>query len=239
VYSLLPYTTFILKRSFLLENAVNRSPQRLGQVLRSKKHILDLPTEPLDLRDAQNANPTALSPPALSRQLVSRVDHGHRHMGDRHTWTIALDTDGIRQPTKSTIPSTYASFRIIPEPNPPPIEDNHGRLRDTPSYYYVLFNSVAAPCLKYEYLVDPTDGGNPACSIVARRYEEISFTQIEALEDVEKPPRWMSNGSTSLRHGWEKFGCEVPVSWKWYDDEVEELLRSRWDRDSPLEGRLI
>ena len=170
---------------------------------------------------------------------MSRVDHGHRRMGDRHTWTIALNTDGIRQPTKSTIPITYASFRIIPESNPPPIEDNHGRLRDTPSYYYVLFNSVAAPCLKYEYLVDPTDGGNPACSIVARRYKEISFAQIEALEDVEKPPRWISNGSTSLRHGWEKFGCEVPVGWKWYDDEVDELLRSRWDRDSPLEGGLI
>jgi hypothetical protein len=227
-YSILPYATFILKRSFLLENAVNGSPQLLGRVLKTKKHIFNLQTEPLDIRDAQNASLATILPRDPHRQLVSRVDHGHRRIGDKHTWTIALNTDGIRQPTKSTMLTTYTSFRIIPEFHPPPI-DHLGRLRDTPSYYYVLFNLIAAPCLKHEYLVDPTDHGNPAHSIVQRRYKEISFAQIEALEDEEKPPGWTTNSSPSLNHGWEEFGCEVPIGWKWYDDEAEELLRARWD----------
>jgi hypothetical protein len=235
-YSLLPYSTFILKRSFLLESAVKGSPRRLGRVLKMKKKIFDLETEPVDIRDAQNRYPATTLPSEPCGQLVSCVDHGHRRIGDKYTWTITLNTDGIRQPTKSIIPTTYASFRIKPILFPSPGEDNHGRLRHTPSHYRVFINLIAAPCLKHEYFVDPTDYGNPAHIIVPWRYGDISFAQLEALEDEEKPPGWTTNDLPSLRHGWEKFGCEVPVGWKWYDDEIEGLLRARWDGDSQLDG---
>jgi hypothetical protein len=201
-----------------------------------KKKIFDLETEPVDIRDAQNRYPATTLPSEPRGQLVSCVDHGHRRIGDKHTWKIDLNTDGIRQPTKSTIPTTYASFRIKPILFPSPGEDNHGRLRHTPSHYRVFINLIAAPCLKHEYFVDPTDHGNPAHIIVPWRYVDISFAQLEALEDEEKPPEWTTNDLPSLRHGWEKFGCEVPVAWKWYDNEIEKLLRARWDGDSPLDG---
>jgi hypothetical protein len=55
------------------------------------------------------------------------------------------------------------------------------------------------------------------------------------LKDEEKPPGWTAHHVSGLRRGWENFGCEVPLGWKWYDDEVEELLRARWDTDSPLD----
>jgi hypothetical protein len=230
-YSFLPYPTFILKRSFLMENAVTGSPHRLGRILKAKKRIFDLATEPLDIHDAQHGSRATSAYAENVRKLPSRVDYGHRRVGDKHTWTIALNTDGIHQPTKNPIPTTHASFRILAVPYPPRVQDNHGRPRLTPSFYKVCTTIIAAPCLKKEYLVDPTDLEHPAHSIVPWRYEDISLARIEALRDEEKPPGWTAIDLPGLRHGWEHFGCDVPVSWKWYDDEVEELLGARWDEN--------
>jgi hypothetical protein len=231
-YSLLPYPTFILRRSFLLEPAVEGALQRLGLDLRLKKNILDLPTGPVDIRDAQNGKAYRIPNPEPHIVLASRVDYGHRRLGDKHTWTIALNTDGIRQTTQSTIPTTYASFRILPQVHPSPEEDSAGRFQHTPSHYKLLINIIAAPCLKNEYVVDPTDHRNPAHIVVSRRYQDISLMQIEALEDEERPLGLTLTGLGDMRRRWEALGCEVPERWKWYDDEVEELLRARWEGGS-------
>ena len=205
-YSILPYPTFILKRSFFLESAAAGPSERLARILKARKHILDLPTEPLNIRDAQNRAHSD-----LTTALPSLVDYGHRRIGDKHTWTIALNTDGIRQPAKPAITTTHASFRVQIVFCPPPTEDHHGRLCFTPSHYKLFTFLVAAPCLKYEYLIDPTDGANGAHIIVPLRYEDISLAQIEALEDDEKPPGWGIGDLNTLGHGWDEFGCAVPV----------------------------
>ena len=225
-YSLLPYSTFILQRSFLLKYAADGSSDRLARLLKTKKCILDLPTEPLDIRDAQNCTVSEHQP-----ILTSLVDYGHRRIGDNHTWTIALNVDGIRQPTKPAITTTHASFRFLPVFCPPPIEDHQGRLRFNPSHYKLSTHVVTAPCLKYEYLIDPTDRSHPAQFIVPRRYKDISLMQIEALQNDKKPPGWYVGDldMSRLDHGWDEFGCAVPAGWKWYDDEVQGLLKARWN----------
>jgi hypothetical protein len=210
-----------------------------------RKEVLNLEVEPYDLRDTQNdiarEYVAAHDSQATRKRLPSKVDYHSRRFGDKYSWTIPLNTEGIEREPRSEVSITHSSFRILPIYNPPPARDQHGNEQYTPSYYHILALAIRAPCLRYEYIVDGTKTSDPAYVIDGKRYEDLSFAQIEALADEEKPHGWTPTGmqAQDLIHSCEEtFGGVVPASWRYYDDEVEGILRARWDELSvPNKGK--
>jgi hypothetical protein len=127
--------------------------------------------------------------------------------------------------------------------NPPPALDQHGNEQYSPPYSDILAQGISAPCLRYEYIVDDTTTSDPAHVVDGKRYEDLSFVQMEALADEEKPHGWTPTRmeAQDLIHSCEvTFGGVVPASWRYYDDKVERILRARWDEPSmPDKGKYV
>jgi hypothetical protein len=86
--------------------------------------------------------------------------------------------------------------------------------------------------LRYRYITDVRSLIEPDYILDWRRYEDLSFLQIDALPDEEKPQGWSPTGLQDLcltLSCEETFGSVVPASWRCYDDEVEGILRARWN----------
>jgi hypothetical protein len=236
-YAFLPYPFFILHRSYLLEEAIRNSRQELAHILNWERVMPDVKIEPIDIRDAQNKDgERGYTPQLVKQDPPSRVNYGARRVGDKYTWTIPLRTENIKMPSRSDFPTTYASFRILPIKDPGPlVVANQLPAVDeySPAFYKVFAELLIAPCLRQQYIVDPMCAENDAHNLPRKRYEDLSYMQLERLPDDEKPPGWAANQILDLRYSMEDYvGYEVPASWRYYDDEVEGILRARWDEPS-------
>jgi len=70
-------------------------------------------------------------------------------------------------------------------------------------------------------------------TVCPERYRNISALQIESMDVKERPPGYATLVAAGFEKSWQGLagsGYEVPKYWKYSDDEVEEILRARWDK---------
>jgi hypothetical protein len=148
-----------------------------------------------------------------------------------YTWTIPLRIENIKIPSRSDFSITYAGFRILPINNPGHLVVGNqipAVHQYSPAFYKVFTELLVAPCLRDQYIVDPMWADNDAHNLPRKRYEDLSYMQLERLPDEEKPPGWAANQILSLRYSlYDSVGYEIPASWRYYNDEVKGILRAR------------
>jgi hypothetical protein len=227
-YSLLPYPTFVKRKTYVLEPFMNQDRNGVAHLLQNGRRA-GLTIESVDVRDTQ-CDKSPISNPhwQLENYHQSRVDHNgnskERCVSDKHSWMIPLNTEGV-------IPSIdRATFRISPVSHP-----NAGDLTTTlpfvSGHYRIHFEVVSAPCLKYKYFTIPCDHTKQATHVCPERYTHISALQIESMEIKDRPPGYATLAAADYSKNWEELagpGYSVPSYWKYYDDEVEKILEYRW-----------
>ena len=91
-------------------------------------------------------------------------------------------------------------------------------------------NIIQTQCLKYRYMTFDCDDDENVDHICEERYENISYLQIESMEIGDQPPAYGTFQEADLDKRWTDMpSYRVPEYWKYYDDEVEAVLRSRFE----------
>jgi hypothetical protein len=201
-YSLLPYPTFVKRKTYVLEPFMNQDRNGVAHLLQNGRRA-GLTIESVDVRDTQ-CDKSPISNPhwQLENYHQSRVDHNsnskERCVSDKNSWIIPLNTEGV---IPSASPAHFidrATFRISPVSHP-----NAGDLTTTlpfvSGHYRIHFEVVSAPCLKYKYFTIPCDHTKQATHVCPERYTHISALRIESMEIKDRPPGY-ATPDTPFRH---------------------------------------
>jgi hypothetical protein len=193
--------------------------------------------EPVDLRDTQREMRCYGSPHYKPHYLPSRVDveFTERRVGDKHTWTIPLDVEGIEPSKKPLHLITHAIFDIKPysHPHDDTITSTVDAAQQIPvitAHYKVHATRLQTQCLKHRYITFDCEDNENVDHICKQRYENISYLQIEGMEIGDRHPGYGTFQEADLTKRWTDMpSYRVPEYWKYYDDEVEAVLRSRFE----------
>ncbi|KAF2662079.1 hypothetical protein K491DRAFT_710488 [Lophiostoma macrostomum CBS 122681] len=141
--------------------------------------------------------------------------------------TLGFAVQNVEGISPSSIPSyitDYAEFQLIPNPGTTPFA----------SY---LFKTKLVECeaLKYAYLCLPKPGRAlpKQLEIHAKRYRDLTLIGAMSLDLNDSPSDTQLQANTvqtlDNTYVWPMFeGWEPPSSWKYYDDEVLEILKQKW-----------
>jgi hypothetical protein len=235
-YALLPYTSFFLRHTYLLANGLDCRKRRAFSSSLRELRINGYTVEPVDLRDTQREL-YRRSPQYNPHYLPSRVDveFDGRRVGDKHTWTIPLDVEGIEPSNKPLHRTTHAMFQIKPcsHPNEDTITstvDAAQQIPVIPAHYKVDATILQTQCLKHRYITFKCDDNENVDHICEERYKNISYLQIESMEIGDRLPEYAAFQEVDLDKRWTDMpSYPVPEYWRYYDDEVEAVLRSRFE----------
>jgi hypothetical protein len=98
-YSLLPYPTFVKRKTYVLEPFMNQDRNGVAHLLQNGRRA-GLTIESVDVRDTQ-CDKSPISNPhwQLENYHQSRVDHNgnskERCVSDKNSWIIPLNTEGV------------------------------------------------------------------------------------------------------------------------------------------------
>jgi hypothetical protein len=88
---------------------------------------------------------------------------------------------------------------------------------------------VAAPCQKYQYTTAPCHHVQKLFHTYPQRYLDLSYLQLESMEIEDRPPDY-ADMLLRTESGFRWIGkpeYKLPEYWKYYDDEVQQILRAR------------
>jgi hypothetical protein len=193
-YALLPYISFVLRHTYMLAIGLECGKRRaISSDLRGLRNK-DYTVEPVDLRDTQREL-YRRSPHYSPHYLPSRVDveFDGRRVGDKHTWTIPLDVEGIEPSKKPLHVITHAMFQINPysHPNADTIistVDAAQQIPVIPAHQKVDATILQTQRLKHRYITFKCDDNENVDHICEERYKNISYLQIESMEIGDDHP---------------------------------------------------
>ena len=228
-YSLIPYPTFVLKQTYLVNQPSALDREDISRFLRQARQV-GLKVEPIDIRDTQRDGIPLDDPEGyIIGYRQSRVDDKARCVSEKRRWIIPLNTEGIQPSTTPIHLITRAAFRFSPHVSP--ADDDNVALPFNMAHYDILADVVSAPCLKYQYISYCCQHNNRALHVCPKRYQDISALQIESVAVEDRPPGYGTLASVDYAKRWKELaGAEyqVPAYWRYYDDEVEKILESRY-----------
>jgi hypothetical protein len=133
------------------------------------------------------------------KHLHSLQLNSSRRIGDSYTWSIALDTNGVKagQPTSVL---QHSFFKVI----------EHIRNGD----HVVHVESFRSPVLRYEYTISHKSYHEPRAFwvLVEQKLAELTNAELSKIPEDERPAFLGTNRPTFER------ACEL--NWKFYDDQV-------------------
>jgi hypothetical protein len=147
----------------------------------------------------------------------------HRRIGDKYTWIVELDIEGILVLSVSSAVIESHMFRLAYR------SEADVEIQDTveaePQYkfYSVMFHSLI---LKYQYSVPTARAGRDTklhrdCNDVIRCVRQWTHLESEKIPENQRP---------QVYHTWQpNANFAKPDTWNYYDNEVVELFRKAWD----------
>ena len=152
-----------------------------------------------------------------------------RRIGDRYTWTIPLDIEGVRRPDRPDSVLEYASFRLKKN------DDNN------PRHYEVMAKSYTALTLKYEYIYDMNYRGPDFwLDFLGPRMDTLSIMEL-----YKKPPETRSlslqESMQDARPGFhlisdELYQCGIELPG--YDHEIPGWY-AQWEKEQAAKVKTV
>jgi hypothetical protein len=222
-YCLLPEVTFGRRKIHTLKPALRYDRQTISRILRNSQRDFDMEVTPIDIRDSQRGNHH------MAKEKPSRVDPGPRRIGDKYTWSIPLSTEGIQPSASPPILTTHAMFRVLPVRHPDTEYMGSNRTHPT-AHYEVHAKLIDVLCLKHRYMTYPCAMIKVAPHLCATRYLGLSNIQLDSMAIEDRPPDYNAICRTGLDFRWIKLRpvYTPPRYWKYYDEEVQQILHERW-----------
>jgi hypothetical protein len=220
-YSLFPRTTFVDSESFILTNDRWGSPAARMTSLKFAR-TLGFTIQGMDL-DAYQSNYAGGTKGIRNSGMESKVALEPRHVGDKHTWQVSLDLNGIVPSSTPSYITNFAEFQLKPYPSTWPF-----------SSYEVRVRLVECEALRFAYsCLHDIDTVPKRLRIDAKRYRDLSLMGAMSLDDDDRPPDTLINNYFGNRENyteiWPMFGgWDPPSPWRYYDDEVLDILKQKW-----------
>ncbi|KAF2662002.1 hypothetical protein K491DRAFT_710419 [Lophiostoma macrostomum CBS 122681] len=215
-YCLLPYQTIVLKEIYLLSDMDQGATMELVDFSEQGYKTMSV-----HFRDRGKHKP------------LVRL----RRVGDRYTWVMKLDTDGVEIPEVPDSVIESCTFRLRVEEEEGPIRE-----RETVAHYETRCKPLFAPVLRYQYVIvkgrQREDPDHVELSeTLQSRLSELTKMEILKIPKAQRTAdcsRWLRE-SLSLKWIYDRF-VDFPPSWTFYDDEVTKAMDYYWKRSQYKEG---
>jgi hypothetical protein len=224
-YSLYPRCTMLTKEAFLLNMMNEEICEELSEDINSLSE---------DGIAAKGVHWSSMHDPSnVPEELTSRL----RRIGDKFTWTINLNTEGI-SPT-SCVPDNVlqsSTFRIALPFRSSPFEM-------PVSYYTMMVRSLTAPTIKYSYTYATSHDKDQynrehnfmeysnSISWLNLRIHEATMVEITKMKTQDRPAIYaqiFALGVNISSVDWNAVDIQKPATWKHYDDELLKQLHAVW-----------
>jgi hypothetical protein len=151
-YALFPLSTFTHRKGYLLKEMNHHYARQMAKYLRRGWRTQEL------------LWPEEVSPKHPVQQ--------HRRVGDRYTWILPFNTDGIVSKHKPDYVIEHSSFEIEEDSRPNPVER-----------YYNIQAPIFRSCVtQYEYTYS-----SDWCEFLGERLDRLTWLELWKLESSERP----------------------------------------------------
>jgi hypothetical protein len=224
-YSLYPQCTMLTKEAFLLNMIDEQICEELSEDFNSLSE---------DGIVAKGVHWSAMHDPTnVPEELTPRL----RRIGDKFTWIINLNTEGI-SPT-SCVPDNVlqsSTFRMA-------LPFRSSSFEMPVSYYTMMVRSLTAPTIKYSYTYATTDEKDQynrehnfmeysnSISWLNLRVHEATMVEITKMKTQDRPAIYaqiFALGVDVSSVDWNAVDIQKPATWKHYDDELLKQLHAVW-----------
>lgn len=222
-YALFPYTTFIKRECYTLEEAWVIDRCYLAQIKEglSVKTVSWAHPYSGSLSDSDLLNISSLSHDCEDIKELER----RRRIGDEHTWSIELDTKGIDECNSMDASIESCTFRLSVWDNSPAVQ---------PAHYILEFDhhSFLHPVLKHMYIVldkqSETSYYTMRCEALHCRLNELALVELSKIPPENRPAEYseIARDISKVSRLLEDF--VPPDTWTFYDDEVIAFLDKIW-----------
>lgn len=204
------YQTFILQEGYLLKHVADIAADRTLKVWDN----IGISIAPIHFQDALQLETSTDSGASGPRSKMMRK----RLIGDRHSWIIYLDTDGIEPPPFQDNSFGYAGFEVttsikntilLPSPGPFPPFD----------HYTIKMTVLKSRVLRHEYaFADRARAEN--C-----HFRDRAVMQLYALPSEHRSPGFAQIFALRQMIDLSGIGDFVPPGgWIFHDDEMVNML---------------
>ncbi|KAF2124370.1 hypothetical protein P153DRAFT_130608 [Dothidotthia symphoricarpi CBS 119687] len=152
-----------------------------------------------------------------------------RRVGDKYTWVINLDTQGIETPELPDEVLETATFQIRLW------DKDHDTGRGPVMRYILDFRELRHPVLKYPYIVlrEPSTVSPSAfrqkCKALEKRLDELTLFQLLLIHPACRPSEYDQLANDEVKANQLRGKFELPASWTFYDADVVEFLTDAWN----------
>jgi len=213
-YSVFAYQTFILQEGYLLKHVADIAADRTLKVWDN----IGISIAPIHFQDALQLETSTDSGASGPRSKMMRK----RLIGDRHSWIIYLDTDGIEPPPFQDNSFGYAGFEVttsikntilLPSPGPFPPFD----------HYTIKMTVLKSRVLRHEYaFADRARAEN--C-----HFRDRAVMQLYALPSEHRSPGFAQIFALRQMIDLSGIGDFVPPGgWIFHDDEMVKMLEIKY-----------
>ncbi|KAF2247532.1 hypothetical protein BU26DRAFT_566501 [Trematosphaeria pertusa] len=223
-YALFPSTTFIQKDVYLLLKLDDAMGEHLAQLA---EHGLHTKSVHWNQREREGNAWCALF--AGNSDIMTRL----RRVGDKYTWTIDLDTNGVVSETPAKV-LEQTTFKLqLPGKQWP---DAH-EMVPVPRYMMGPMWWLRCPVLKHGYVaVDDSIGDEniphskyrDKVDSLIDRLRELTMIELVKIPKDKRPSVYapLRDGQMEAEELCGRF--ELPESWSFYDDDVLRFLEEAW-----------
>ncbi|KZM25759.1 uncharacterized protein EKO05_0002608 [Ascochyta rabiei] len=240
-YALSPYSTFVERESFLLTCLVDETGDHLKML---SDEGLKTKTVSWDQRRFQHRR---LHDIHMGFDITTR----RRRIGDRFSWVLGLDVEGVRSPcTPDAVIETTTFRSYAPWKYTQPWQ--------VANYELDFDENIRHPILKHQYITlgeDTLDedgsvqfdefGDRERTSHYARRCEELkdrldelTLLELTKIPTAGRPPQFatLSASTSELKEAHTtRGGFKLPATWTFYDDEVIAFLEMAWSEQQLID----
>ena len=169
-----------------------------------------------------------------------------RRVGDRFTWMIPFDNEGVHHPAKPDSVLEYSTFRLLEDED---VTDIHRASADgsmiqvenynRAGFYRVKGGTFQALTLKYRYINTDTDQQSFWFHFAGPRLEKLSFMELYKTPVSARPQQLMDNVERTrklyeLCSEVEGYAIDIPS----YDFEIPRWYAT-WERQQASEAENI
>ncbi|KAJ8109059.1 hypothetical protein OPT61_g7731 [Boeremia exigua] len=249
-YALFPCTAFIKSECYLLRKLADCSIDDLNKLTREGLKIKSISWRQRDdLTETQNNHGT--------NELLQDKDadeYGEifrrRRIGDKHTWVMKLDTQGVDVPNIPTDVLESTTFRLrIPR-----------RLDQTQhvAHYKIEFHCIIRhPVLRYQYVtlkeryetnenqttIDDTEGRvsvsyySQKCQELSNRLDELTMIELTKIPPDQRPAQYAEVAADIRTAMKTRNKFVLPETWTFYDSDVIDHLDKAWDVQQKMDAQ--
>ncbi|XPS81696.1 hypothetical protein M3J09_013624 [Ascochyta lentis] len=176
-----------------------------------------------------------------------------RRIGDKSSWILNLDVEGVQSPGISDAVIETTTFHLY-------VPWKYTQNRQGSNYILDYDEVIGHPVLKYQYVTlaedtldeegrvqlndiqerERTSHYSRRCEELKDRLNELTLLELTKIPAAERPPlyahlsqegREIEDASTTRGH------FKLPATWRFHDDEVIAFLNKAWEEQQAIDER--